>query len=74
VIIDLHNYARWNGAIIGQGGPTNAQYASIWSQLAAHYKSNSKIIFGIMNEPHDLPSLQSWADSAQAAVNAIRAA
>lgn len=20
-----HNYARWNGGIIGQGGPTNAQ-------------------------------------------------
>jgi endoglucanase len=68
------DYARWNGGIIGQGGPTNAQYASIWSQLAAHYKGNSKIIFGIMNEPHDIPSLQSWADSVQAAVNAIRAA
>lgn len=25
VILDLHNYARWNGGIIGQGGPTNAQ-------------------------------------------------
>jgi hypothetical protein len=22
-IIDIHNYARWNGAIIGQGGPSN---------------------------------------------------
>jgi len=22
-IIDIHNYARWNGGIIGQGGPTN---------------------------------------------------
>jgi endoglucanase len=74
-VLTLHaDYARWNGGIIGQGGPTNAQYASIWSQLAAHYKGNSKIIFGIMNEPHDIPSLQSWADSVQAAVNAIRAA
>lgn len=27
-----------------------------------------------MNEPHDLPALQPWADSVQAAVNAIRAA
>lgn len=25
VILDLHNYARWNGGIVGQGGPTNAQ-------------------------------------------------
>lgn len=22
-IIDIHNYARWNGQVIGQGGPTN---------------------------------------------------
>ncbi|KZP31158.1 glycoside hydrolase family 5 protein [Athelia psychrophila] len=74
VILDLHNYARWNGAIIGQGGPTNAQFASIWSQLATKYASTPKIIFGIMNEPHDIPSLPLWAASVQAAINAIRAA
>ena len=27
-----------------------------------------------MNEPHDIPDLQTWADSVQAAVNAIRTA
>ncbi|KAF8578407.1 glycoside hydrolase family 5 protein [Ramaria rubella] len=75
VIIDLHNYARWNGGVIGQGGPTNAQFASIWSQLATKYASTSKIIFGVMNEPHDLPDGTAlWAASVQAAVNAIRAA
>ncbi len=52
-IIDIHNYARWNGAIIGQGGPTNAQFASLWSQLAAKYAGTANVIFGIMNEPHD---------------------
>jgi endoglucanase len=50
-IIDIHNYARWNGAIVGQGGPTNAQFASLWSQLASKYKNNNKIAFGLMNEP-----------------------
>ncbi|KAF8958900.1 putative cellulase precursor [Flammula alnicola] len=74
VIVDVHNYARWNGQIIGQGGPTNAQFASLWSQIATKYKSNSKIIFGVMNEPHDIPSISSWVASVQAAVNAIRAA
>ncbi|KAL0951442.1 hypothetical protein HGRIS_008131 [Hohenbuehelia grisea] len=74
VILDVHNYARWNGAIISQGGPTNAQYANLWSQVAAKYASNSRIIFGIMNEPHDVPNISAWADSVQAAVNAIRAA
>ena len=73
-IIDIHNYARWNGGIIGQGGPTNAQFASLWSQLATKYKSQTKIIFGIMNEPHDVPSITTWAASVQAAVTAIRQA
>lgn len=52
-IIDLHTYARFNGAIIGQGGPTNDEFVAIWTSVANHYKSNSEIIFGIMNEPHD---------------------
>lgn len=49
--IDVHNYARWDGGIIGQGGPTNAQFASLWSQIAAKYANNAKIAFGVMNEP-----------------------
>ncbi|KZP31157.1 glycoside hydrolase family 5 protein [Athelia psychrophila] len=74
VILDLHNYARWNGEIIGQGGPTNDQFADLWTQVATKYASESKIIFGIMNEPHDIPSIPDWAASVQAAINAIRAA
>lgn len=74
VIVDLHNYARFNGQIINQGGPTNAQYASLWSQLATHFKSQDRIIFGIMNEPHDLPNNSLWPPAVQAAVNAIRQA
>ncbi|KZT37202.1 cellulase-domain-containing protein [Sistotremastrum suecicum HHB10207 ss-3] len=75
VIVDIHNYARWNGNLIGEaGGPTNEQFANLWSQLAEHYASEPNIIFGVMNEPHDLLSLQDWADSVQAAVTAIREA
>lgn len=90
LILLQHNYARWNGEIIAQGGPTNAQFASIWTQLAAKYGSNDRIIFGtepihyfpliidsgegIMNEPHDIPSVSTWVDTVQQTVNAIRAA
>lgn len=70
-IIDMHNYARWNGGIIGQGGPTNEQYADTWSKIATKYADESKVAFGIMNEPHDV-DVSEWADSAQAAVTAIR--
>ncbi|TDL21861.1 cellulase-domain-containing protein [Rickenella mellea] len=74
VILDLHNYARWNNQIIAQGGPTNAQFTSLWSQIAQKYAGQSRVIFGIMNEPHDIPSVATWVTSVQAAVNAIRAA
>lgn len=75
-IIDVHNYARYGGAsdIIGQGGPTNEQFAALWSSIATKYASESKIIFGVMNEPHDIPDINLWAQSVQAAVTAIRQA
>jgi len=55
-IIDVHNYARYNGKIVGQdsGAPTAAQFAKLWTNIATKYASNTNIIFGIMNEPHDV--------------------
>jgi len=73
-VIDIHNYARWNGGIIGQGGPTNDQFAALWTSLATKYKSSSKVIFGLMNEPHDVPDIKIWAATVQAVVTAIRKA
>jgi endoglucanase len=72
VVIDPHNYARWNGSLIGSG-VSNAQFADLWSRLAARYKSNSKVIFAIMNEPNTMPTEQ-WLSGANAAIAAIRAA
>lgn len=75
-IIDIHNYARWNGNIIGQsnGAVTNSDFSSLWSQIATKYAGQSKVIFGLMNEPHDVPDITIWAASVQAAVTAIRQA
>lgn len=72
-MIDIHNFARWNGDIIGQGGPTNAQFADLWTQLATKYANDSFVMFELMNEPHDLV-VGDWADSCTAAVAAIRKA
>jgi endoglucanase len=70
-IVDIHNYARWNGAIIGQGGPSDDQFVNLWTQLATKYKSSSRVVFGIMNEPHDL-TISTWAATVQKVVTAIR--
>ncbi|KAG2053136.1 glycoside hydrolase [Suillus hirtellus] len=72
--IDIHNYARYNGQIIGQGGPSNKIFAELWSNIASHWKNETKVIFGVMNEPHDIPNITAWAASVQSAVTAIREA
>lgn len=72
-VLDVHNFARWNGGIIGQGGPTNKEFADLWTQLATKYADSEFVIFELMNEPNDL-IFDDWVVSSQAAVNAIRAA
>ncbi|KAG1779456.1 glycoside hydrolase family 5 protein [Suillus placidus] len=73
-VIDIHNYARYNGQIIGQGGPSNEIFAQLWSNIASYWKDESKVILGVMNEPHDIPNMATWAESVQSAVTAIREA
>ncbi|KAH0834839.1 hypothetical protein J3R83DRAFT_10459 [Lanmaoa asiatica] len=57
--------------IIGQGGPSNEIFAELWYNIADYWKNESRIIFGVMNEPHDIPNIMIWAGSVQAAVTAI---
>ena len=53
-IIDIHNYARWNGQVIGaSGGPTTSDFSGLWGQLATKYKDQATVVMGLMNEPHD---------------------
>lgn len=73
VILDPHNYARYYGNPIGSAAVPNAAFADFWSRLALQYKGNPRVIFGLMNEPHDLPTEQ-WLAAANAAIAAIRAA
>jgi len=74
VVIDPHNYARYNGNnIIGVNGSgvTIAHFADLWTRLATRYKGNSKVIFALMNEPHDMDSTI-WLNAANEAIKAIR--
>lgn len=72
-MIDIHNFARFNGGIIGQGGPTDDDFVSLWQQLATKYASEEKMVFELMNEPHDL-DINVWAATCQKVVTAIREA
>jgi endoglucanase len=70
VLIDPHNYARYYGSVIGQG-PSSEDFAAFWDRLAARFSDNPKVLFGLMNEPHDLP-IDDWLTAANAAIAAIR--
>ena len=71
-IIDLHDYGRYRGTAIDQGGATSSAFADIWSRLATRFGHQDDILFDLMNEPQ-LPDARHWADIEQQAINAIRA-
>lgn len=74
VIIDVHNYGRYQNVPIGAaGGPTAAQFADFWKKMAVEFKDSPAVVgYDLMNEPNNMPSGGVWKAAAQAATNAIR--
>ncbi len=73
VILDPHNSARYFGQLAGSTTVPDSAFADFWSKVATHFAGNDKVLFGLTNEPHDMPTEQ-WRDAANAAIAAIRAA
>jgi len=83
-IFDPHNYMRYNnpsqqpetGSIIGDttdpAAATTEQFREFWHELASRFVDNEKVIFGIMNEPHDM-NTSLLLENDQAAIDGIRA-
>lgn len=83
-ILDPHSYMRYNdpsqqpmtGSVIGNttdpAAATTEQFAEFWGELASRFADNERVLFGIMNEPHDMPTALVFENN-QAAVDAIRA-
>ena len=72
VLLDPHNYAAYKEVRVGTPQVPITAFADFWRRLALQFKDNPKVQFGLVNEPHSLPT-ETWADAAQAAVDAIRA-
>lgn len=70
-MIDVHNFARFNGGVVGQGGPPDEMFVAMWVALAEKYADDSRVIFEITNEPHDL-DLDLWVQTCQKVVTGIR--
>lgn len=73
VFLNPQNFARYNGAIIGSAAVPSAAFADFWRRLALRYKGNARVAFGLVNEPHSMPTEQ-WLTAANAAIAAIRTA
>ncbi|KAG8939620.1 hypothetical protein FRC00_013712, partial [Tulasnella sp. 408] len=66
-VLDPHNYLRFNGAVLTDA---NA-FATWWKNLANEFKSNSRVIFDLQNEPYGIDA-GVVANFMQTAVNGIR--
>jgi endoglucanase len=71
VVLDVHNYARYEGQLIGTADVPVARFAALWSSLASEFKDDERVFFNIMNEPHGIDA-RSWTEIAQTAIDAIR--
>ena len=75
ILLDCHNYARWNGTVLnGTTGPlTSAVFADFWQKMATEFRRTPGLHgYDLMNEPSNMPDLHVWPQAAQAAINAIR--
>src|SRR3569623_175790 len=77
VLLDPHDYASYDGNVIGYGGVTAAAFADLWSKLALHYQALPQLYFGLMNEPPSTAAqklrTEDWVAAANGAIQAIRA-
>jgi endoglucanase len=77
VMIEPHGsessrFARYKGNAIGSAAVPDSAFADLWTRLAEIHKENPQVIFGLMNEPNNISTVQ-WYAAAQAAIDAIRA-
>jgi len=73
ILLDIHNFGRYNMAPIGSGAVPITAFVDLWTRLATIFSGHSGLEgYDIMNEPHDMPTMNTWPQAAQAAVEAIR--
>ncbi|NHC11193.1 glycoside hydrolase family 5 protein [Stutzerimonas degradans] len=71
VILDLHNYYRYFGKLIGSTEVPISSFAGVWKQIVQEVVSHPAVEgYGLMNEPYSTNGL--WPQAALAAAKAIR--
>lgn len=71
VILDPHNYAYYDKIRIGTPGLPATAFADFWARLAAEFSDDPGVLFGLMNEPYDIPA-PDWLKAVNLSIAAIR--
>jgi endoglucanase len=79
LLLDPHNYARrkvssdnWQVEhLIGSSEVPAAAFVEFWARLAALFRDNANVIFGLMNEPFDI-SAREWLNIVNPVIRGIR--
>ncbi|MGP0149913.1 cellulase family glycosylhydrolase [Pseudomonas oryzihabitans] len=71
IILDLHNYMKYRGTVIGTGGVSYAHYQDVMTRIAQRWSGQSSLYaYDLMNEPHD--AVEQWPVAAQRGIDGIR--
>lgn len=74
IVLDPHNFARYvddgQELVIGEDLEIEA-FADLWARLSAVFGGQEGIWFGLMNEPHSMPT-ETWLEAANVSITAIR--
>lgn len=74
ILLDLDTFGHFGGVAVGTGDITIDKLASVYGLLAAKYKGEQRVLFGISNSFAGSVDVALWAKACQAAVVSIRAA
>jgi endoglucanase len=61
----------YRGQLVGSAAVPNSAFADFWNKMATIFKDNPNVMFGLINEPNNMSTMQWWS-AAQAAVTGIR--
>ncbi|KAF9042648.1 glycoside hydrolase [Hymenopellis radicata] len=67
VAIEPHNFMIYDGSTLS----STSDFQTFWTNLANEYVSNPRVIFDLMNEPHDIAAT-TVAEMMQAGIDGVR--
>jgi endoglucanase len=71
VLLDPHAYGYYDKVRLGTPEAPAFAFADLWIRLAAEFANERDVLFGLMNEPYDIPATE-WLDMVNQSISGIR--